>query len=189
MTSQDAIALLVPIVTAAIGSLGILLQDRRLRRSATEQHRVAFEDAIRRVTFAAQWVQAKQTLGGGSAGLQPDDEQLAQAWVNQAAAIAQSTGPTIVAHDPRSMTRRLFLLYELKGWAANAVRVAFYLPVAYLGWIALIALGEVLSKTTYPDQLSWEVTGSVLGGVAALVLRGWAVALDARKRAHLAAAP
>jgi hypothetical protein len=188
MTSQDAVALLVPVITAVIGTLGISLQDRQLRRSATEQHKAAFEDAIRRVSFATQWLQAKQSLGGGSAQLDRDDEQVARAWINQASAIAQSTGVAVAADDTRSLTRRLFLLYEMKGWAAKVVRVVFYLPVGFVGWIALIALGEVLSNTTYEDQLSWEVTGSVMGGLAALVLRVWAVGLDTRKRARLATA-
>jgi hypothetical protein len=72
----------------------------------------------------------------------------------------------------------------MKGWGANVVRVVFYLPVAFVGWIALIALGEILGGVTYADQASWEVTGSVLGAVLASALRGWAVALDAKKEAN-----
>jgi hypothetical protein len=73
----------------------------------------------------------------------------------------------------------------MKGWGAKVVRVVFYLPVGFVGWIALIALGEILAGVTYADQASWEVTGSVLGGLLALALRGWAVALDTKKKTDL----
>lgn len=181
MTSQDAVALLIPIATAVIGGLGVSLQDRRLRRSVAERRRVAFEDAIRRVTFATQWVQARQSLGISSE-LRQQDVQLALSWLTEASAIARSTGPAVVAEDPRSLVSQLFLLYKMKRWAARLVRVAFYLAVAYICWTALIALGEVLSHVTYPDQASWEVTGSIVFGLLALAFRAWAVALDAKTK-------
>lgn len=181
MTSQDVVALLVPVVTAAIGAVGISLQDRRLRRSGAERHRVAFEDAIRRVTFTTQWLQARQSLGA-SPEISQQDAQLALSWLKGASAIAQSTGTAVVADDTRSLVSRLFLLYKMEGWGAKLLRVAFYLPVGFVTWIALIALDEVLSHKTYDDQASWEVTGSIIGGLLALALRGWAVALDTKRK-------
>jgi hypothetical protein len=183
MSSQDAAALLVPILSALIGAAGISVQDKRTRRSADEQRRVAFEDASRTVAFATQWVQARQSMGR-SAEVSESDAQLAASWLDDALAIVQLTSPAVVTKPSRSLVSRLFLLYGMKGWGANVVRVVFYLPVAYVGWIALIAVGEILGGVTYADQASWEVTGSVLGAVLALALRGWAVALDTKKEAN-----
>jgi hypothetical protein len=177
--SQDAVAVLVPVVTTVLGAIGISLQDRQVRRSADERRRVAMEDAIRRVTFATQWLQARQSLRDSPPDARRADEQLAAGWLSAASAIAQSAGQTT---KTRSLVSRLFLLYGMTGLPAKLVRGAFYLPVAFVGWIALIALGEILGGVTYADQASWEVTGSVLGGVLAWTLRGWAVSLDERKK-------
>jgi hypothetical protein len=181
VTSQDAVALLVPIVSTVLGSLAISLQDRHRRASVEERRRIAFEDAIRRVSFATQWLQARQSLRDVSPQLRQADEEFAVVWLDDASKIAGSTDAATLAEETRSPISRLFLLYEMTSAPAKVVRVVFYLPVLFVGWIALIALDEILGGVTYADQAQWEVTGSIIGGLLAFALRGWAISLDRRR--------
>lgn len=56
------VALLVPMVTGVVGSLGILFQDWRARRSRAGRRKLALEDATRQVAFATEWWKARQSL-------------------------------------------------------------------------------------------------------------------------------
>ena len=62
-------AVLVPVVTALVGAVGILTRDLYNRRSEMGRRRYAMDDATRQVTFAAEWWKAKQALG-----CTPDDQ-------------------------------------------------------------------------------------------------------------------
>lgn len=63
MSSDVLDGLLVPVVTAVVGAVGILLRDLYDRRSEIGRRKYAMDDATRQVTFAAEWWKAKQALG------------------------------------------------------------------------------------------------------------------------------
>jgi hypothetical protein len=52
--------LLVPVVTAVVGAVGILIRDLYDRRSEMGRRKYVMDDATRQVTFAAEWWKAKQ---------------------------------------------------------------------------------------------------------------------------------
>jgi hypothetical protein len=71
-----AAALLVPIVTAVLGVLGLMFGDWRQRRTETGRRKLALEDASRQVSFAAEWWNAKKLL---AASLEAEQEATTRA--------------------------------------------------------------------------------------------------------------
>ena len=115
------IAVLVPIVTAIAGILGVMLQDWRVRRSQAGRRRLALEDARQQVTFAAEWWNA-QTLVADSPAAVKEATSRTATWLEQAS--AQGSGSEIpAAEEKRRITfRRLLLFYPLQGITANIIR-------------------------------------------------------------------
>jgi len=56
------ITVLVPIVTAMAGILGVMLQDWRVRKSQAGRRKLALEDAGSQVSFAVDWWNAKKLI-------------------------------------------------------------------------------------------------------------------------------
>jgi hypothetical protein len=106
-------ALLVPIVTAMVGAIGILIRDLYNRRSEMGRRKYAMEDATRQVTFAAEWWKAKQALGS-----KPDDQAargIAESWLEQATSLASEALHTPRRPEPdHSVTRRILLAYPVQ---------------------------------------------------------------------------
>ena len=78
-----ALAAVTPILTAALGVLSVIVGDWRARRTQAGRRKLAFEDADRQVTFAADWWNARKQLADS-----PEAEQQATAralcWLEQA---------------------------------------------------------------------------------------------------------
>ena len=66
MSRQDvvniALAVLVPVVTAVVGAIGVAFQDWRVRRSTAGRRKLAVDDARAQVNFVADWWNAKKSL-------------------------------------------------------------------------------------------------------------------------------
>jgi hypothetical protein len=64
--TQDVVpivaAVLVPVVTAAVGALGLMFQDWRVTRSNAGRRKLRLEEATQRVTFTAEWWKARQAI-------------------------------------------------------------------------------------------------------------------------------
>lgn len=109
------ITVLVPIVTAIAGILGVMLQDWRVRRSQAGRRRLALEDARQQVTFAAEWWNAQKLVADSPAAVKEATSRTAT-WLEQAS--AQVSGSEIpAAEEKRRITfRRLLLFYIARNY-------------------------------------------------------------------------
>jgi hypothetical protein len=121
-----AAAVLVPVVTAVLGVLGIVFQDWRLRRTQAGRRKLALEDASRQVSFAAEWWNARKLLADSPEAMQEATTR-AVAWLEEASSLVADSEPPLIGERPPITLRRLLLLYPVHGRAANVIRVAFYL--------------------------------------------------------------
>jgi hypothetical protein len=177
MSAQDvaavAVAVLVPVVTAVAGVVSLLVQDWRVRRSREGRRRLAFEDATRQVTFAAEWWKATQLLPATPEMLQ-DTAAVAQGWLDEASARVTAAERARVDEEPHVSVSRLLLLYRMRHGSAKAIRIGFY---ASTGVMAIVTTG-VLGDAQDGNPIVWDVLYLVLAGVLALLLRFWAVSAD-----------
>jgi hypothetical protein len=192
-------ALLVPLITAVLGGIGIVLRDR----TAAGRRRVKSEDAQRRMTLAEQWWSARQSVPSTPEQLAAANAQVLR-WLDDAADLITSEGPSpyeIARSDiagSYSVGRRLLLAYPFRRWTARLVRLAYYVDLGTLGVLALTTLAAVLRDKAAPaesivDIIGWELGASVVLGLTALGLRLWAVVIEEaaaiRRAAHLSAQP
>ena len=177
MTTQDvvtiAVAVVVPVVTAAAGVVSLLIQDRRVRRSRDGRRQLVFEDATRQVAFAAEWWKAKQLTAATPEALQ-DPTAVANGWLDEASARVTAAEQPNLGEDPHVSVSRLLLLYRFRRRSAKAIRISFY---SVLGLMNFTVLSIVFDKTTRENTASW-VAILVLSGMVALLLRFWAVSAD-----------
>jgi len=180
VSSQDVATVLVPVVTAIIGVLGVLWQDWRQRRSAEARRKLAFEDAIRQVTFAEQWWRAKQSIAPPSGDSGQDTAAEPLSFLDNALRLVRSVEEPRFDHTPQPILRRLLLLYRLQQRSAKVLRVVFYLLLAFISVIALIALGNVLAgdASTTRESLAWQLIYTVVFAVVTLVIRFSAVSIE-----------
>jgi hypothetical protein len=159
MNSSDLATVMVPIMTALIGVLGVLTRDWRDRRSSAGRRRLAFDDATRQVSFAEQWWKASQAMNPAPE-LINTARATALSWLDEAHTLVASMAPPAAATDSRGLIRRLLLLYPFQRWTAQVLRVIFYVLLAFMTLTALIALGNVLSGEavdTSRDSLAWQL--------------------------------
>lgn len=198
-----ASALLVPVITAVAGGVGIVLRDR----SATGRRRVQSEDAQRRMTLASEWWTTRQSVPSTPEELEAASAQVRR-WLDDVADQITAEGPSpyeLARSDiagSYSVGRRLLLAYPFRRWTARLVRIAFYLDLIALGVLALTTLSAVLGHRTGPADLpvmaaiGGEIITLIVLGLAALGLRLWAVVIEetaairrARRAAHLPTQP
>jgi hypothetical protein len=193
-------ALLVPVITAVAGGIGIVLRDR----SATGRRRVLSEDAQRRMTLASEWWTTRQSVPSTPEELEAASAQVRR-WLDDVADLITAEGPSLYElarsdiAGSYSVGRRLLLAYPFRRWTARLVRVAFYLDLIALGALALTTLAAVLGDRTGPadlpimDVIGGEIIASVVLGLTALGLRLWAVVIEEtaaiRRAAHLPTQP
>ncbi|MBP1819314.1 hypothetical protein J3E61_002877 [Mycobacterium sp. OAE908] len=180
MADPDYLPLLVPVVGAAVGAIGIVTRDLYDRRSEIGRQKYAMDIATRQVNFAAEWWKAKQALG-----CSPDDQDAratAEAWLQQATSlIAPATPVPDVPDTYASVTRRLLLAYPLRRRTAKALRVLYY---ALLVFMVLVVLGS-LFEASLPDfgvaeALALGVNSIIIYGLAALGVRALAASVENR---------
>ncbi len=174
------VALLVPVVTAIVGAVGILTRDLYDKRSEMGRRKYAVDDATRQVTFAAEWWKAKQALGST-----PDDEAaraVAESWLEQAnSLVSKASQPPRKPEPDRSVMRRILLAYPFQRWTAKLLRVAYYLILAFMASSAF----DVLAMTGSPDIKFGEAVSTTIGILIiyvslALGIRAWAVSIEKR---------
>ena len=165
------ISLLVPVVTAIAGILGVMLQDWRVRRSRAGRRRLALEDARQQVSFAAEWWNVRKLVADSPEAVKEANSRAA-AWLEQAS--AQVSGSEIPgAEEKRRITvRRLLLFYPLQGLAANTIRGFFYL---FLGGLIVEVGGMITDALNFHKYVIGDLVISMLIALVALGLRFWAV--------------
>jgi hypothetical protein len=177
---QIASAVLVPVVTAILGALGIAFQDWRQRRSQAGRRKLALDDASRQVSFAAEWFNTRKLLADSPEAMQ-EATLRAAAWLEEASArVAESTPPPTGEKPPITL-RRLLAFYPIQGRAANVIRGVFYVCVGFLIWTAGNAITVVLDPHERGKYL-WGNTAAVMVVAAvALGLRFWVGVAEARR--------
>lgn len=178
--TQDVVpivaAVLVPIVTATAGALGLMFQDWRVTRSNAGRRKLLFEEATQRVTFTAEWWKARKAIDS-------TPEELNQAaaralvWLDAASALTtQDEAPGV------SLSRRLLLLQRFEHRTAKILRVGYYLFLSIMLLASVAATGTALQGASTANN-SWDYAWTGLFGVLALTLRFFAVtAEDAKPR-------
>ncbi|KPI01940.1 hypothetical protein OK074_5447 [Actinobacteria bacterium OK074] len=194
MSEQDVgavvVAVLVPVVTAAVGVVSLVVQDWRVRRSRVGRRRLVYEEAARQVAFASEWWAAQRLLSEVSevSGEQAAPEALrdasavARGWLDDAAARVTAVGSGGGEPELAVSRGRLLLLYRFESPFAKVVRGGFYLA---LGAMLFVSLSIFSDATEGEPGIGWEVAYLVLFGMLSLLLRFWAVSVDIARRRHV----
>ena len=172
------ITLLVPVVTAVAGILGVMFQDRQVHRSQAGRRRLALEDAHRQVTFAADWWNASKLLADSPEAVQ-EATACAAAWLERASAGVSGLEMPVNDEKRRITFRRLLLFYPLQGISANILRGIFYFFLAGLTLDIGSTISDALeSPTLVPGEDFAPLASSAL---TALIFRFWAVSAQNRR--------
>ncbi|MET7303190.1 hypothetical protein [Embleya sp. NPDC005575] len=174
------VAVVVPVLTAAVGAFAVTWQDRQASRSQTGRRQRAFEDATRQVDFAVLWWEARQRLPGSPEEL-GSASRVAQRWLDQAGALVVSAGPGTVDPPRRLSPARLLLLYRFRHTSAKFIRAGFFAMLVLMGVTSVGVLSVALSTGTGAD-LGWSLTWLLLFALITLSLRFWAVSADATRQ-------
>jgi hypothetical protein len=142
------LAIFTPILTAALGIIGLIAGDWHQRRTQTGRRKLAFEDASRQVAFATEWWNASKLIADS-----PEAEQQATAhartWLEDASELVAESEPNPVGEESPITLHRLLLLYPLRGPAARFFRGAFYF---FLGLVPFW-VGGAIHSTLDPQRL------------------------------------
>ncbi|AGB21294.1 Protein of unknown function (DUF2510) [Mycobacterium sp. JS623] len=180
MAGPDYLELLVPVVGAAAGAVGIVTRDLYDRRSEIGRQKYAMEIATRQVNFAADWWKAKQALG-----CTPDDQDAratAESWLEQATSLMSETGraPEGRKTEP-SVARRLLLAYPLRRRTAKVLRALYYALLVFMLSGVLVSFFEVsLPDFTFGEAVALGANNVIIYGLAALGVRALAVSVENR---------
>ena len=182
MGTQDVVnivlAVLVPVVTAVVGAIGVAFQDWRARRGATGRRKLAVDDARAQVNFVADWWNAKKSLGQSPEALQ-EAASRATALLEDASAVVSAVRLTSPVPEPPVTFRRLALLYQFRTREGRAARAAFF----FCSGVTVMALGASVSEQLYEEaNKNTYLNGFlIVGGLSAaltLILRFLAVAIE-----------
>jgi hypothetical protein len=172
-TGDTAVAVLVPVltafVTAVVGTLGLLFQDR-VNRSDVGRRKLLLEEATQRVTFTAEWWKARQAIDSTPEELNQAAAR-ALAWLNEASELIHKD------EEPRVSLRRLLLLKRFERRTAKILRVGYYLFLIVM-LIASVATTGSAAQGAIAENNAWNFAYTVLFGVVALALRFFAVVAE-----------
>jgi hypothetical protein len=182
MDSKDfagvLLAILVPVVTATLGALGLAFQDWRRGRTRLGRRKVALEDARAQVGFVSEWWTASRSLElpEESAAAVTHDAMALLARASSAVTLSQLPLPRNL---PQVTLGRVLLLYPFATWAGRCVRAAFFVGCG----LTLVILGASISQqlSPGPGEEGWVNAFLVIGAVVAvctLGLRFLAVEVD-----------
>ena len=165
------ITVLVPIVTAMAGILGVMLQDWRVRKSQAGRRKLALEDASSQVSFAVDWWNAKKLIADSPEVVQ-EAPKCVQDWLEEAS--ARFIGSELLTARQRSpiTLRRLLLFYPLQGRIANIIRGWFYVSLGFLISFVGFTISDVLETHQY---LADDFIGLIVSAILTLAFRFWAV--------------
>ncbi len=168
------ITLLVPIVTAMAGILGVMIQDWRVRKSLAGPRKLALEDASKQVSFAVDWWNAKKLIADSPGALQ-EITKCADDWLEEASTRVIGSKPPAARQRTPITLRRLLLFYTLQGRAANIIRGFFYVSLAFL----ILGVGTVISDVLESNSHHYvpgDFAGLMFVAILTLVFRFWAAA-------------
>jgi hypothetical protein len=179
MTSSELISLaptiLVPIVTAVVGGVGLQLQDWQRRRSRAVRRRAAIEDAGKQVTFVAQWWDATAAVVASPEDL-AELRGRARRWLEEAARLALESESARVDEPRGGTARRLLLLVPLSQTAARRLRVVYFI---FLGaWVIVLGAATRDTLTLDRDYITGDLVAAIILGAVSMLLRFWTVSIE-----------
>ena len=156
----------IPIVTAILGVLGIVFHDWRARRTQAGRRKLAFEQASRQVSFAAEWWNARRLLAESPEAMQEATSRTL-AWLEEASALAmESRPPPSDDERPPITVRRLLLLSDpFHRRSAKIIRAVFYASLGYLLISVSLVISAILNGSERPylvDYMAGMVTVALL---------------------------
>src|SRR4051794_1831542 len=179
------LAVLVPIVTATVGALGVAFQDWRRGRTRLGRRKAALEDARAQVSFVADWWTATRSLDLPQESAAAATRQAHALLDRASSAVSLSQLPPPRSLPPLTL-RRVLLLYPFTSWAGRCVRAVFF-----IGWgLVLVILGASITVQLAPErgQDGWVNAYLVIGAtLAALTLGLRFLAVEVEEDASTAA--
>ena len=171
-------AVLVPVLTAILGVLGVMFQDWHARKTQAGRRKLALEDARRQVSFATEWWSARKLLADSAEAVQEATDS-AMPWLEQASARAAASELPAMEEKTRITFRRLMLFYRLQGMAANVIRGIFYLLLG----LSVMFVGQTYYTIGGPSRYVYgDLVVLVVIFLVALGLRFWAVSAQSSTR-------
>jgi hypothetical protein len=190
MESKDfagvVLAILVPVVTATLGALGLAFQDWRRSRTRLGRRKALLEDARAQVEFVSQWWTANTSLDLPQDPSATATHEAMALLARASSAVALSQLPLPRSLPPLTL-RRLALLYPFASWAGRCVRAAFFVACG----LTLVILGASVSEQLAPgpNQQGWVNAYLVIGACVALSSLGLRfLAVEVEENASTAAA-
>jgi hypothetical protein len=182
---QVIVPLVVPVITALVGALSLVVKDRRAAHDRRTVRASALAEATAEVAFAREWWTAHQALGTGASA---DANQRALALLASAEAKVASVQAMPAEEHDAQIFDRLFLFRRLEGRQAKALKVCFWIAIAF------VAIGAIAISSDAAAGGDHSAVGSdaVLGLVCLLlvpVFHEAAEAADRRARREQPPAP
>jgi hypothetical protein len=128
-TLQVIVPLVVPVITALVGALGLVVKDRRAVHDRRTVRTSALAEATAEVAFAREWWTAHQALGTGASA---DATERALELLTSAEAKVASVQAMPAADHDAQIFDRLFLFRRLEGRQAKALKVLFWVAIAFV---------------------------------------------------------
>ncbi|GAH35088.1 unnamed protein product, partial [marine sediment metagenome] len=169
-----AVTLLVPILSAALGVIALVVGDWRQRRTQAGRRKLALEDASRQVSFAAEWWNARKALAD-SPQAEQDATTRAVAWLEAASARAQESNPPPEDEEPAVTLSRLLLLYPLQSRAARVLRGAYYICLGLVPIMVGFLILDILDRPAgVPEYFKADLVIAAVLVLLAIGIRLWA---------------
>jgi hypothetical protein len=128
-TLQVIVPLVVPVITALVGALSLVVKDRRAVHDRRTVRASALAEATAEVAFAREWWTAHQALGTGASA---DATQRALELLTSAEAKVASVQSMPAEDHDGQIFDRLFLFRRLEGRQAKALKVLFWVAIAFV---------------------------------------------------------
>ncbi|RSS53552.1 hypothetical protein EF912_18175 [Streptomyces sp. WAC07061] len=135
--------LAVPILTAALGGLGLMVKDVRRRRDVEHQCKARLEVAALEVQFITNWMQVRKALGNSAGVIQEAED-----WLDRCYRSADAVVRDVGGKPQLSKLRRLLLLKPLVGRPAQTLRVFYWGAFLALNTLTILGLRKVVQWVT-----------------------------------------
>jgi hypothetical protein len=157
-TLQVLIPLIVPVITALVGALSLVVKDRRAVHDRRTVRASALAEATAEVSFAREWWTAHQALG--TAASADSTQRALELLASAEAKVANVQGMPAEDHDAQIFDR-LFLFRRLEGRQAKALKVLFWIAIAFVAAGAITISSDAAAGGDHASVGSDAVFGLV----------------------------
>lgn len=168
--------LAVPILTAALGGLGLMVKDARRKKDLEHRCKTRLEMAALEVQFLTNWMQVRKPLGDSSGAIQE-----AEAWLDRCYRSADAVIRDAAQRPQLSRLRRVLLLQPLEGRTAQTLRICYWGAFLLLNAITVLGLRKAVQWLA-PGGESANGNDSL---AILIILTGTAVIASTLRRAAL----